>query len=87
MLLKVDCLPKCCWEAAVHTLDLSWKKMDVKLMMMMMMMSYSGKQQTSSTSYPLQWHYTYQDKIDQSELHVNKNRLLLLSHKRGFFVH
>ena len=28
----------CCWEAAVHTLDLSWKKMDVKLMMMMMMM-------------------------------------------------
>ena len=26
----------CCWEAAVHTLDLSWKKMDVKLMMMMM---------------------------------------------------
>ena len=29
---------ECCWEAAVHTLDLSWKKMDVKLMMMMMMM-------------------------------------------------
>ena len=28
----------CCWEAAVHALDLSWKKMDVKLMMMMMMM-------------------------------------------------
>ena len=28
----------CCWEAAVHTLDLSWKKMDVKLMMMMMVM-------------------------------------------------
>ena len=25
-------------EAAIHTLDLSWKKMDVKLMMMMMMM-------------------------------------------------
>ena len=24
----------CCWEAAVHTLDYSWKKMDVKLMMM-----------------------------------------------------
>ena len=24
-------------EAAVHTLDLYWKKMDVKLMMMMMM--------------------------------------------------
>ena len=21
---------KCCWEAAVHTLDLSWKKIDVK---------------------------------------------------------
>ena len=26
----------CCWEAAVHTLDWSWKKVDVKLMMMMM---------------------------------------------------
>ena len=24
----------CCWEAAVHTHDLLWKKMDVKLMMM-----------------------------------------------------
>ena len=35
---------KCCWEAAVHTLDLSWKKMDVKLMMMMMM-SHKGKSQ------------------------------------------
>ena len=30
----------CCWEAAVHTLDLSWKKMDVKLMMMMMTIEY-----------------------------------------------
>ena len=29
---------KCCWEAAVHTLDLSWRRLDVKLMMMMMMM-------------------------------------------------
>ena len=38
MLLKVDCLPNAEGEAAVHTLDLSWKKMDVKLMMMMMMM-------------------------------------------------
>ena len=28
----------CCWEAAVHTLDYSWKKMDVMLMMMMNMM-------------------------------------------------
>ena len=27
----------CCWEAAVHILDWSWKKVDVKLMMMMMM--------------------------------------------------
>ena len=35
--LKVDCLPLCCWEAAVHTLDWSWKKMDVKLMMMLVM--------------------------------------------------
>ena len=26
----------CCWEAAVHTFDESWKNMDVKLMMMMM---------------------------------------------------
>ena len=25
----------CCWEAAVYTHDLSWKKMDIKLMMMM----------------------------------------------------
>ena len=36
MLLNVDCLPNCCWEAVVHTLDLSWKKIDVKLIMMMM---------------------------------------------------
>ena len=27
----------CCWEAAIHTLDWSWKKVDIKLMMMMMM--------------------------------------------------
>ena len=46
MLLKVDCLPNACWEAAVHTLDLSWKKMDVKLMMMMMM----NKKQSLFTS-------------------------------------
>ena len=38
MLLKVDCLPNAVGEAAVHTPDLSRKKMDVKLMMMMMMM-------------------------------------------------
>ena len=36
-MLLVDCLPNAIWKAAVHTLDLSWKKMDVKLMMMMMM--------------------------------------------------
>ena len=41
MLLKVDCLPNAVGKAAVHTLDLSWKKMDVKLMMMMMMMMTS----------------------------------------------
>ena len=29
------------WEAAIHTLGLSRKKMDVKLMMMMMMMMMS----------------------------------------------
>ena len=28
----------CCWEAAVHTLDQSWKKMDIELMTIMMMM-------------------------------------------------
>ena len=26
----------CCWEAAVHTHDQSWKKMDVKMMMMIL---------------------------------------------------
>ena len=34
MLLKVDCLPNAVGKH-VHTLDLSWKKMDAKLMMMM----------------------------------------------------
>ena len=34
MLLKVDCLPNAVGEAAVHTLGLSWRKVDVKLMMM-----------------------------------------------------
>ena len=38
MLQKVDCLPNAVGKQPVHTLDLSWKKMDVKLMMMMMMM-------------------------------------------------
>ena len=38
MLLKVDCLPNAVGKQPSHTLDLSWKKMDVKLMMMMMMM-------------------------------------------------
>ena len=37
MLLKVDCLPNAVGKQTVHTLDLSWKKMDVKSMMMMMM--------------------------------------------------
>ena len=27
----------CCWEAAAHTNDYSWKKIDVKMIMMMMM--------------------------------------------------
>ena len=36
MLLKVDCLPNADREAAVHTLDWSWREVDVKLMMMMM---------------------------------------------------
>ena len=36
----------CCWEADAHTLDLSWKKMDVKLMMMMMMMRCSSNRCT-----------------------------------------
>ena len=36
MLLKVDYYLMLLKEAAVHTLDLSWKKMDVNLMMMMM---------------------------------------------------
>ena len=34
MLLNVDCLPNAVGKQ--HTLDSSWKKMDVKLMMMMM---------------------------------------------------
>ena len=36
MLLKVDCLPNAVEKqpSIVHTLDSSWKKMDVKLMMM-----------------------------------------------------
>ena len=33
-----------CWEVAIHTLDLSWKKMDVKLKMMMMMMMIIWKE-------------------------------------------
>ena len=37
MLLKVDCLPNAVGKQPSITLDLSWKKMDVKLMMMMMM--------------------------------------------------
>ena len=41
MLLEVDCLPNAVGkQPSVHTLDLSWKKMDVKLMMMMMMMMW-----------------------------------------------
>ena len=40
--LKVDCclkkLTKASWEAAVHPLISSWKKMDVKLVMMILMM-------------------------------------------------
>ena len=39
MLLKVDCLSNAVGIAAVHILDLSWKKMDVKLIMMMMTMT------------------------------------------------
>ena len=37
MLLKVDCLPNAVGKqlSSVHALDLSWKKMDIKLMMMM----------------------------------------------------
>ena len=36
-----NCLKvKCSWEAAVHSLDWSWKKMDVKMMMMMMIDKY-----------------------------------------------
>ena len=33
-MLKIDCLPNAVGKAAVHTLDLSWKSIDVKLMMM-----------------------------------------------------
>ena len=39
MLLKVDCLPNAVGKQPVHTLDLSLKKTDVKLMMMMMMIN------------------------------------------------
>ena len=48
MLLKVDCLPNAVAKAAVHTLDLSWKKMDVKLMMMMSVISKSSKEDTQN---------------------------------------
>ena len=35
----LSCLPLICWwEAAIHALDWSWKKMDVKMMMIMMRM-------------------------------------------------
>ena len=40
MLLRVDCLPNAVGKHAVHTLDLSWRRLDVKLMMMMMMMNH-----------------------------------------------
>ena len=39
MLLKVDCLPNAVAKPpSMHTLNLSWEKIDVKLMMMMIMM-------------------------------------------------
>ena len=40
MLLKVDCLPNAVAEAAVHAIDQSWKKVDVKLMMTMVMIVF-----------------------------------------------
>ena len=38
MLLKVDCLSKAVGKQPSIPLNVSWKKMDVKLMMMMMKM-------------------------------------------------
>ena len=29
----------CCWEAAIHTLAKSWKKINIKMMMMMIIIS------------------------------------------------
>ena len=54
---------ECCLEAAVHTLDLSWKKMDVKLMMMMMMMN-TNKQTSNNFTLHMRidkfvpWHFS-----------------------------
>ena len=72
----------CCWEAAVHTLDKSWKKMDVKKIMMILLIA-SISHAIRSTKYVfrkrvlllIQFLTNFPEIGDIAELNLILNRL------------